>query len=129
MVSPCNLFENQGFTDTCNFVKAKDKIRLTEKEYEDWTQHQIKIAHPEITTLSTEVKTRIVCNCLARDQSIQILGAVGVDLWASIAFIKIEGLVSMNDAIQIAVPVTLGVFREVLETQNKRIAARAGYSS
>ncbi|PMD65647.1 uncharacterized protein K444DRAFT_608221 [Hyaloscypha bicolor E] len=102
---------------------AKGKIRLTEKEYEYWTRHQIKIAHPETTTLSTEVKTRIVCNCLARDQSIQILGAVGVDLWASIAFIKIEGLVSMNEAIQIAVPITLGVFREVLDTQNQRIAA------
>lgn len=46
-----------------------------------------------------------------------------MDLWASIAFIKIEGLVSMNEAIQIAVPVTMDVFREVLDTQNKRIAA------
>jgi len=103
-------------------MKAKGKIRLTNKEYEDWTRHQIEIANPEIKTLSMEGKTRIVCNCLARDQSIQILGAVGEDLWASIAFIKIEGLVSMGQAIQIGVPVTLGVFREVLETQNKRIA-------
>lgn len=81
------------------------------------------MADLEITTLSDEGKTRIVCNCLARDQAIQILGAVGIDMWASLAFIKIEGLVATNDAIQIAVPVTLGVFREVLETQNKRIGA------
>ncbi|KAH8755442.1 hypothetical protein BGZ57DRAFT_930721 [Hyaloscypha finlandica] len=102
---------------------AKGKIRLTEKDYEYWTRHQTEIAHPESTTLSTEVKTRIVVNCLARDQSIQILGAVGVDLWASIAFIKIEGLVSMNEAIQIAVPITLDVFQKVLDTQSQRIAA------
>lgn len=96
---------------------------MTEKDYEYWTRHQTEIAHPESTTLSTEVKTRIVVNCLARDQSIQILGAVGVDLWASIAFIKIEGLVSMNEAIQIAVPITLDVFQKVLDTQSQRIAA------
>jgi hypothetical protein len=48
---------------------------------------------------------------------------VGVDLWASIAFIKIEGLVSMNEAIQIAVPITLDVFQKVLDTQSQRIAA------
>ncbi|KAE9369790.1 hypothetical protein N431DRAFT_443415 [Stipitochalara longipes BDJ] len=59
---------------------AKGKIRLTEKEYEKLTWHQIQTADPEAKTLSTEDKTRIICNCLARDQSIQILGPVGVDL-------------------------------------------------
>jgi hypothetical protein len=96
---------------------------LTEDEYEYWTRHQIEIAHPESTTLSTEAKRRIVVNCLARDQSIQILGPVGVDLWANIAFIKIENLVSMNEAIQIAVPITWDVFEKVLDTQTQRIAA------
>jgi hypothetical protein len=95
---------------------------LTDSEYEELTWHQIKTAHPETKTLSTEVKTRILCNCLARGQSIQILGPVAVDLWAGIAFIKIEGLVSMDQAIQFGYPVTLDVFREGLDRQDKRIA-------
>jgi hypothetical protein len=106
-----------------SLIIVNGRIRLTEKEYEQLTWHQIQTAHPEAKALSTEGKTRIVCNCLARDQSIQILGPIGVDLWESIAFIKIEGLVSMDQAIQFGFPVTLGVFREVLDTQNKRIAA------
>jgi hypothetical protein len=98
---------------------------LTEAEYNDWTTHQLKTADPEAMTLSKVGKTRIVCNCLARDQAIQILGAVGVDLWANVAFIKIENLIAMDKAIQVAVPITHGVFEKILETQNSRIAASA----
>lgn len=102
---------------------AKGKIRLTDSEYEELTWHRIKTADPEIKTLSTDVKTRIVCNCLARDQSIQVLGPVAEDLWAGIAFIKIEGLISMGEAIQFGYPVTWDVFKEGLNIQQKRIVA------
>lgn len=95
---------------------------MTEEEYDQLNSLQIETVHPDAKTLSTEGKKRIICNCLARDQSIQILAAVDVDLWTNIAFIKIEGLVSMDEAIQIAVPTTIDVFRLVLETQDKRIA-------
>ncbi|CZR51166.1 uncharacterized protein PAC_01041 [Phialocephala subalpina] len=101
---------------------ASGKIRLTGKEYEELTRHQIKATHPKTKTLAPEVKTRILCNCLARDQSIQILGPVAVDLWAGIAFIKIEGLISTDQAIQFGYPVPLDVFRETLDRQDKRIA-------
>jgi len=102
---------------------AKGKILLTDSEYEELTLQQIKTAHPEIKTLSSDVKTRILCNCLARGQSIQILGPIGVDLWKEIAFIKIEGLVAMDEAIQFGYPVTMDVFKEGLDRQEKRIAA------
>jgi hypothetical protein len=94
---------------------------LTEKEYQDWIGHQIDIADPETKNLSPEAKTRIVCNCLARDQAIQILAAVDVDLWKDIAFVKIEGLVAMDEAIQIAVPVTREVFNDSLDRQERRL--------
>jgi hypothetical protein len=99
---------------------------LTESEYEQLNWRQIKIAHPETQTLSMEGKTRILCNCLARDQSIQILGPVAVDLWAGIAFIKIEGLVSTHQAVQFGWGVPLNVFQEVLDRQDRRIAASGG---
>jgi hypothetical protein len=99
---------------------------LTESEYEQLTWHQLRTADPETQTLSKEGKTRILCNCLARDQSIQILGPVAVDLWAGIAFIKIEGLVSTHQAVQFGWGVPLNVFREVLDRQDKRIAASRG---
>jgi hypothetical protein len=102
---------------------------LTEKEYQDWTGHQIDIADPETKNLSPEAKTRIVCNCLARDQAIQILAAVDVDLWKDIAFVKIEGLVAMDEAIQIAVPVTREVYNDSLDRQDKRIARRSAQGS
>lgn len=94
---------------------------MTEKEYEQFTLSQIEVVHPDAKDLSTEGKKRIICNCLARDQSIQILAAIDVDLWADIAFIKIEGLVSMDEAIQIAVPTTFETFRLVLETRSRLI--------
>lgn len=105
------------------FILARGEIRLTSKEYEELMRDQIKESHPEMKTLARTEKTRILCNCLARDQSIQILGPVAVDLWAGIAFIKIEGLISMGEAIQFGYPVGMDVFREVLDRQDKRIAA------
>ncbi|KAL2073859.1 hypothetical protein VTL71DRAFT_11185 [Oculimacula yallundae] len=102
---------------------ASGQVRLTERDYEKLIWQQIQTEHPETKSVTTEVKTRIVCNCLARGQSIQILGPVAVDLWAGIAFIKIEGLIAMDQAIQFAYPVTLDVFREGLDRQEKRISS------
>jgi hypothetical protein len=51
---------------------------------------------------------------------------VAVDLWAGIAFIKIEGLVSTHQAVQFGWSVPLNVFREVPDRQDKRIAASRG---
>ena len=96
---------------------------MTASEYEKLSLHQVKTAHPETKTLAPEAKTRILCDCLARDQSIQILGPVAEDLWADVSFIKIEGLVSMNDAVQFGYAVRLDVFRETLDRQDARIAA------
>ncbi|CZT44868.1 uncharacterized protein RSE6_05117 [Rhynchosporium secalis] len=105
--------------------KAPDttgEIRLTNREYEKLKALQVKTTHPEMDIVSTDVKTRIICNCLAKDQAIQILGFVASDLWAEIAFVKIEGLIAMDQAIQIAQPVSMEVFLEVLDRQEKRIA-------
>lgn len=97
---------------------------MSNNEYEELTRRQIKAAHPETKTLSQDAKVRIVCNCLARGQSIQILGPVAVDLWPNMALVKIEHLESTDEAIQLAYPVTMEVLREVLGTQDKRILAR-----
>ncbi|KAH7356404.1 hypothetical protein BKA65DRAFT_474223 [Rhexocercosporidium sp. MPI-PUGE-AT-0058] len=99
------------------------RIYLSESEYEKLTWQQIQTSHPEAKTVTTRERSRILCNCLARGQSIQILGPVAEDLWAGIAFIKIEGLVAMDQAIQFGYPVTLEVFREGLDRQEKRIAS------
>jgi hypothetical protein len=101
-------------------------MRLSDTEYEEITSQLLKMAHPEITTFSPETKTRILCNCLARGQSIQILGPVGEDMWKDIAFIKIEGLVAMDEALQFGYPVSMAVFREGLRSQKQRISARRG---
>jgi len=67
-----------------------------------------------------------MCNCLASGQAVQILGPVGKDLWAEMAFIKVEGLVAMDDAIQFGYPVTWEVFQEGLNRQDRRIATNRG---
>lgn len=71
------------------------------------------------TKVTGEGKTRIICNCLARDQSIQILGPIAVDMWAEMAYVKTDGLVAMGNAIQFGYPVTLDVFREVTRSRAK----------
>lgn len=93
---------------------------MTEKEYKDWTGHQID----KTKNLSPEAKTRIMCKYLNRDQAIQLLAPVDVDLWKDIAFVKIDDLVATNDAIQIAVPVTREVYNGSLHRQDKMITIR-----
>ena len=89
------------------------------------TMQMVEIADPEAAKLSQSVKSRIIVNCLAMDQSIQLLAPVDEDLWHNIAFIKIEGLVAKDDAIQTATSITLAVLLELLDRQDRRIANKA----
>jgi hypothetical protein len=103
--------------------EVQGKIALSEEEYEEWTWHQTKASNPEIKAFSLEVKTRIAADCLAMDQSIQILGPIGQDLWAHMGFVEFKGLVATGQAIQLAGAQTMEVLQTVLEAGTKRIAA------
>jgi hypothetical protein len=65
------------------------------------------------------MKSRIALYCLVRDQSIQILGPLGKDLWVGIAFLKTENLV-FDQAVHAQ---CTEVFLEVLDRQDKGIAS------
>lgn len=101
------------------------KIVLTCGEYDRWTSKQLMAAHPEAQTLSSGMKTRIVRDCIARDESIQVLGPIGVDIYKDIASVTTEGLISMDRAIQVGYPVTVETANELFDRQERRIAANA----
>jgi len=104
-------------------LKGNGKLRLSAEEFDEWTNLQTRICHPELKAVSAEKKTRIACNCLARGQSTQILAPIGVDLWAGVDLVKAENLVSMDQAVQLGYAQTMDVLREVLDRQDKRIAS------
>ena len=98
-------------------VVANGEIRLSSQEYANL--QQIQMGPIDSTKVTVESKTRIICNCLAKDQSIQILGPIGKDMWSGMAYVKTEGLVAMGSATQFAYPVPLDVFREVTRGRAK----------
>ncbi|KAM0285979.1 hypothetical protein ACHAQH_001168 [Verticillium albo-atrum] len=96
------------------FADKEGKMHLTKAEYEDLSRSHVKIAHPEDKEIPSAMTTRIISNCLARDQSLQILGPVAEDMWKDINIIKIDGLVARDNATQFGYPVTMEVFQQVL---------------
>lgn len=109
-------------SESLTLFTAKGRITLTSREYEELKSYFTSPAPPSKPS-NPGVKSRTFFNCLAKDHSIQILGPVEKDLWADVDSVKTEGLVSTGHAIQFGYAVTLGVFRETLGVQDKRIAA------
>lgn len=108
-------------------ITARGKITLTSKEYGELTSYYTgsnsTTAYQPGNSPRSGVKSRSFFNCLAKGHSIQILGPVEKDLWADVDSVKTEGLISTENAIQFGYAVTLDVFRETLNVQDKRIAA------
>ncbi|KAH8585834.1 hypothetical protein B0O99DRAFT_109095 [Bisporella sp. PMI_857] len=102
---------------------TKGKITLTSKEYGELATYYTSTALPPSKPLNPGVKSRSFFNCFAKGHSIQILGPVEKDLWADVDSVKTEGLISTENALQFGYAVTLGVFREAVNVQDKRIAA------
>lgn len=96
---------------------GKGRIHLSQSDYEELSRSQIKASHPETRSMNPDATTRIITNCLAKDQSLQILGPVGVDIWKDVAFIKTEGLVSRDKAIQVGYAITMEVFDKIVSAR------------
>jgi hypothetical protein len=102
-------------------MEASGKIRLSALEYEELSLQQLGAASSEVEKLSKDAKTRILSNCLAKDQSLQILGPVAEDMWKDMAVIKIEGMVSTDNAVQCGYPITMEVFQAILDSRHSKI--------
>jgi hypothetical protein len=103
------------------------KIKLTKAEYQDFTLQQARADDPDLQSLPLDPKarTRIISNCLARDQSLSFLGPVGVDIWKDMSFVKVEGVVSMNSAIVVGYAQTKEFADEVLASRERILIAVA----
>jgi hypothetical protein len=96
---------------------ARGLVCLSSSEYEEFLISQTRAAHPELTTMDSEARSRIICNCLAMDQALQILGPVGKDLWADMSLVKTEGLVAKGNAIQMGYAASMEVFDKLLQAR------------
>jgi hypothetical protein len=77
------------------------------------------------------MKSRIALYCLVRDQSIQILGPLGKDLWVGIAFLKLKTLfltkLCTRSARRFFWRFLIGKTRELLLVKLKRLEYRTTY--
>jgi len=126
--SACGLTIITAFVTRLGRQPDKDgKIKLTEAEYQDFTLQQARADDPDLQSLPLDPKARIriISNCLARDQSLSILGPVGVDIWKDMSFVKVEGVVSMNSAIVVGYAQTKEFADEVLASRERILIAVA----
>ncbi|RYP43937.1 hypothetical protein DL768_009568 [Monosporascus sp. mg162] len=120
------LGEERGLNIARFLAELKDRppepngtVRLTDIEYATLETEQIRIAHPEMASVSPDEKRRIICNNLSSDQALHILGPVERDMWYDMAFIKIENNVAMGEAIMVSYPVTMEVFDKLLAARTR----------
>ena len=110
---------------TDNTELLAPKIVLTRSEYDSWISKQLVTAHPEVQTLSSDTKTRIIRDCIARGESIQILAPIGSDVYKDVDVVATKGPISTDRAIQVGYAVTDKTAKELFDRQERRIAANA----
>ncbi|KAF2963578.1 hypothetical protein GQX73_g9995 [Xylaria multiplex] len=95
-------------------------VQLTDAEYAALETEQIRVTDPEMANASSDVKQRITCKNMSRDQAQRILGPMQEDMWCEMAFTKIEGNVAADKSIQVSSPITMEAFDKLLAMrQNK----------
>jgi hypothetical protein len=100
---------------------AQGLVYLSSSEFEEFLLSQTRAAHPELKKKKevgdSKARSRIICNCLAMDQALQILGPVGKDLWADMSLVKTEGLVAKGNSIQMGYAASMEVFDKLLQAR------------
>lgn len=100
-------------------------IRLSEAEYKEFTLQQARVDDPELQALDSDARIRIISNCVAMDQSLSILGPVGVDIWKNMNLVKIDNVMSRDSATVVAYATPMDLAVKIIESRERYLIATA----